>query len=180
VAGVNRIALVGARGVGKTTVGRALAVRLGWAFADADDLVEAAAGKTIARIFAEDGEPAFRDLEARAVAELCGRENIVIATGGGAVVRDETRSLLSLTSFVVWLTASVDVMLSRQATDPTTAARRPALTALPGRDEVVALLAAREQHYRAVAELTVDTTNVSPDELAADLARSFPGKGRPA
>lgn len=180
MAGVSRIALIGARGTGKTTVGRALAERLGWAFADVDDHVEFAAGKTIAKIFADDGEPAFRDFEARAVGELCGRENVVIATGGGAILRTETRSLLASTCCVAWLSATVDVVLSRLANDPTSAARRPALTALPGREEILALLAAREPHYRAVADLTLDTTYGTPADLAADLARSLPGKGRPA
>ncbi len=76
------LSLIGYRATGKTTLAKLLAERLGWEWLDADAEIERAAGKSIARIFAEDGEPAFRDLEARVVADLCRRERLVLATGG--------------------------------------------------------------------------------------------------
>src|SRR5262245_54311263 len=125
----SRILLVGYRGTGKTTVGRLLAAALGWDFFDADDQIEAAAGRTVADSFAAEGEPGFRDREAAALAELCLGANRVIATGGGAVLRPANRELLRRAGFVAWLTAPPAVVWERLQTDPTTAARRPNLTA---------------------------------------------------
>ena len=99
------IFLIGYRGSGKTTIGRILAARLGWAFVDADTLLEERAGKSIRQMFATDGEPAFRDLESAILAELSQRTNVVVATGGGVVMRDRNRQLLR-TGFVAWLSAN--------------------------------------------------------------------------
>lgn len=180
------ILLVGVRGTGKTTVGRALAARLGWRFADADDVVEAAAGKSIADIFAADGEPAFRDREAAALAELCGRTEHVVATGGGAVLREANRECMTRAGFVVWLTAPPEVSYDRLRGDPTTAARRPNLTPVGGLPEMRAVLAAREPLYAAVADFTCDTATLSPDAAAAAIlaawstSRSSCGAGTPS
>src|SRR5262245_52270763 len=137
-----RIILIGYRGTGKTTVGRLLAERLGWEFADADDHIEASAGRSIAAIFATEGEgeAAFRDYEAAAIRELCQCERIVIATGGGAVLRPDNRELLRSAGFVAWLTATPETIWERLRGDPTTAARRPNLTPAGGIDEVRALV----------------------------------------
>ena len=83
------IALIGYRGTGKTTVAQLLARRLGWDWVDADVEVELRAGKSIAAIFADDGEPAFRDLEAQVVAELCSRERTVFASAAGPILRED-------------------------------------------------------------------------------------------
>jgi shikimate kinase len=163
------ILLVGPRGSGKSTVGPALAAKLGWAFADADELVETTAGKTIAAIFADHGEPAFRDRESAALAELCGRTNHVVATGGGAVGREANRELLKRSGFVVWLTVTPELAFARMSGDPTTAARRPNLTQAGGVNELRTLIAAREPFYRAVADFTCDTAARSPDEAAAAI-----------
>ncbi len=160
------ILLVGPRGSGKSTVGPALAAKLGWAFADADELVEATAGTTISGIFAAEGEAGFRDREATAIGELCRRDRHVVATGGGAVLREATRELLRSSGFVAWLTVTPEVAFERLCADPTTAARRPNLTPAGGVGEVRALIAAREPLYRAVADFTCDTAARSPDEAA--------------
>ena len=81
-------------GSGKSTVGPLVAQRLGWRFIDVDDVIEAQAGSTIAQIFARDGEPAFRDLEHRTIARLISEDALVLALGGGAIERIETRDLL--------------------------------------------------------------------------------------
>ncbi|MGL6096303.1 MAG: shikimate kinase [Fimbriiglobus sp.] len=168
-----RILLVGYRGTGKTTVGRLIAARLGWSFADADEHVEQTAGNNIAGIFAVEGETGFRDRESAALAELCRRPEVVIATGGGAVLRPANRELLAASGFVVWLTAPADAVWKRMVEDPTTAGRRPNLTAAGGRSEVETLLAAREPLYRSVAAAEVSTADRSPDAVVADIFLSW-------
>ena len=148
---------------------------LGWAFADCDDLIEAAAGKSVADIFAAEGEAGFRDREAAALAELCGRDRLVIATGGGAVLREANRELLRSAGFVVWLTARPETIWSRLETDPATTHRRPNLTAAGGVEEVRKLLAAREPLYREVADFAVDADVASPEAVAATILKAWPG-----
>ena len=89
------LTLIGYRATGKTTLAKLLAQQLGCEWLDADDEIERRAGKSIAQIFAEDGEPAFRDLEAQVIADLCGRERLVLAAGGGAPLREESRRAMS-------------------------------------------------------------------------------------
>jgi shikimate kinase len=169
----NRILLVGPRGSGKSTVGPALARALGWAFADADELVEATAGMSIADLFKAEGEAGFRDRESAALAELCGRPDHVVATGGGVVLRPANRDLLARSGFVAWLTVPPDVAFERMQADPTTAGRRPNLTALGGVAEVRELIAAREPLYRAVADFTCDTAGRSPADAAAAILTAW-------
>ena len=88
------LVLIGYRATGKSETARLLAQRLGWEWVDADAEIEARAGKTIAKIFADDGEQAFRDAESRVVAELAVRDRTVLALGGGAVLREENRRAL--------------------------------------------------------------------------------------
>lgn len=170
---VTRVALVGLRCTGKTTVGRLLAARLGWEAVDSDDVVIANAGKSVARIFADDGEARFRDGEADAVGQLCHRERIVIATGGGAILRPETRDLLIRSCRVVWLTASPNVIAIRMTADPETLARRPSLTGQGVVEELAAVLAQREPFYREVAHLVVDTDGRTPNEIAMEIERAI-------
>lgn len=161
--------LIGYRGVGKSTVGERLAARLGWRALDADVELERRAGRSIADIFAAEGEPHFRDLEAALLAELAATTDTVVSLGGGAVLREENRRALAA-GRVVWLTAPAEVLAERLAADPTTAARRPNLTAQGGLAEIRTLLAAREPLYRACAEFTLDAAAHSPDELAERIA----------
>ena len=114
---ISRIVLIGYRATGKTTLARLLAERLGWAWIDADVEIERRAGKSIARIFAEDGEPAFRDLEARVIADLCRRDRLVLAAGGGAPLRAESRQAMREGGQVVWLTARPETILARMSGD---------------------------------------------------------------
>lgn len=167
-AGLNRLFLIGPRGSGKTTVARLLAERLGMGWLDADAVLEERAGTTIREIFAAEGEAGFRQREADLLAELCGLDRQVIATGGGVVLRPENRRRLRESGFVVWLTADVDTLWARIAGDATTGARRPNLTT-GGRDEVAHVVATRQPYYRECAHLTVDTTNRSPAAIVAAI-----------
>lgn len=168
--GEKPIFLIGYRGTGKSTVARELAEVLGYDWVDSDDIIEERAGKSIAAIFADNGEPAFRDLEAAVVGELARRRRTVIALGGGVVLRDANRTAIRAAGPVVWLNASVDTILERIAADSTTAERRPQLTSAGGRDEVELLLAVRTPHYRECATLVVDTEGKPTAELAAEIA----------
>lgn len=107
------IVLVGLMGVGKTTVGRRLAQKLGLPFVDADEEIETAAGMTIAEIFERFGEPYFRDGERRVIARLVDGVPKVIATGGGAFMNEETRTLILDRATAVWLEADVETLIDR-------------------------------------------------------------------
>jgi shikimate kinase len=167
------LALVGYRGTGKTTVGRILAERLDWRFADADHEVESRAGRPIARIFAEDGEAAFRDLEERVVADLAAMPETVIATGGGAILRATNREALRSVGFVAWLTADAATLERRLGLEPHRVATRPALTASGTLGEIAEVLAARVPLYREVADLEVGTAGRSCREVAEAVLRAF-------
>lgn len=157
-----RIVLVGFMGSGKSTVGRLLARRLGYSFEDMDRHIEQATGRSIAAIFRDDGEEAFRALERETARELARKTRCVIATGGGAFARPDTRALLKEGAATVWLRCDLDVVLSRVPQDGT----RP----LAGnRDIMRALLAERETSY-SMADATVDATGPVDDVADRVLA----------
>ncbi len=168
------IALIGYRGTGKTTVAQLLAQQLGLEWVDADVEVERRAGRSIATIFADAGEAAFRDLEADVVRQLCQRHNTVLAFGGGAVLRQQNRHHLTTCQAVVWLQASAATIAQRIAGDPTSTQRRPNLTNQGGRQEIEQLLAIREPIYASCATLTVDTNQRGPAEIAHEIVASLP------
>jgi shikimate kinase len=157
------LVLVGYRGTGKTTVGRILADRLGLPFVDADAELEARAGRPIARIFDERGEAGFREEEAALIEELGGRMGLVLATGGGAVLRESNRRVLRRLGTVVWLTAEPAAIVARLRDDP---AGRPALTPMGLLDEVASVLERRRALYREVADFEVATDGLTPGEIA--------------
>jgi shikimate kinase len=163
------LTLIGYRATGKTTLAKLLAQRLGWQWIDADVEIERLAGKTIARIFAEDGEPAFRDLEAQVIADLCRRDKLVLAAGGGAPLCEENRRIMRQSGKVVWLKAQSETILKRMSGDATTDQRRPSLTGRDPLEEIVQLLALREPMYRDTADFTIDTENRTPEELTAEI-----------
>lgn len=172
-----KIVLIGYRATGKSTLAALLAQRWRVPWVDSDDVVEERAGKRIADVFAQDGEAAFRDLEARVVAELltASPKPLVLATGGGVPLRESTRKLLKETGVVVWLTASVETIARRMLGDPTTAARRPSLSGKKSAvDEIASVLAAREPIYRDAATLIVDVDGKTVDELVEEIADRVP------
>jgi shikimate kinase len=159
--------LVGLMGVGKTTVGKRCAVRLGRAFVDTDALVEANTGITIAEIFERDGEARFRELERAAVADACASPvPLVIACGGGAVLDPESRRVLHGAGLVVWLQASPAVLGERVGST----ADRPLLGGANGATVTLERLASlRAPAYEAAATVTVDTEERTVDEVAASV-----------
>lgn len=165
---MSHIFLVGFMGAGKSTVGRLLARRLGLPFADLDEMVEAAVGSTVAQIWAESGEEAFRAAESEAIASLAGQGPSVIACGGGVVLADENRAELKSLGRVVYLTVSADEALARVGGADT----RP-LLAGSGAALAWRLMAARESVYLAVADAVVATTGRSPEQVAGDVAAAI-------
>lgn len=163
------IFLVGYRGTGKSTVARLLAERLGWSWLDADAVLEAKYGRTIAEIFASDGEAAFRDMEAEVLADACQRSCHVVATGGGAVLRTTNRERMRRAGRVVWLTADHETIWSRLQADAAAGRSRPALS-VGGRLEIEELLRVREPLYRDCADWIVETAGRAPREIAEEIA----------
>lgn len=107
------IVLVGLMGSGKTTIGRRLASNLQIPFKDADEEIEKAANRTISEIFEEFGEAHFRDGERRVIARLCGDKPLVIATGGGAFINDDTRALIKKKAISIWLDSDISILVER-------------------------------------------------------------------
>mgnify|MGYP001489640910 CR=1 FL=1 len=165
------IALIGFMGTGKSTVGRALARRLGWRYVDTDARIEAIAGCDIPTLFACEGEAAFRAREAQVVLGLAAGAGQVIATGGGVPLRAENAAALRTAGLVVYLTARPDVIVARTERR---AADRPLLANRGDRDlltHVMALLGERAPRYQQAAHLIVDTSDRSPENIAAEVAR---------
>lgn len=156
--------LIGFRGSGKTTVARLLAERLGWQWLDADAVLEERYGRSIRQIFAEEGEPGFRDKEAAVLRDLCQLQRHVVATGGGVVLRPENRERMKNAGGIVWLTAAAAQLFQRTQADSSTSQRRPALT-VGGIAEVEELLQRREPFYRECAHLALDTGDHTPEQV---------------
>ncbi|MCA0356474.1 MAG: shikimate kinase [Proteobacteria bacterium] len=156
------IVLVGLMGVGKSSVGRRLANVLGLPFRDADNEVEAAAGRSISEIFAELGEPAFRDGERRVIARLLDEPPHVLATGGGAFVNAETRALINEKAVSVWLKADVELLARRVS-------RKDNRPLVRGKDPVKVLTELAEARYPAYAEAQVHVeTGDTPHMVAVE------------
>ena len=158
--GQRSVVLVGMMGAGKSTIGRRLAARLGLPFLDADIEIEAAAGMSIPDIFEIHGEPHFRDGEARVIARLLDSGPAVIATGGGAFMREETRNRVRDKAVSIWLQADVDVIMKRVKRR----ADRPLLQTEDPTATVTRLLEAREPLYRT-ADLTIGSRDVPHDRI---------------
>lgn len=156
------VVLVGLMGVGKSTIGRRLGVRLGLPFIDADSEIETASGLTIAEIFERFGEAHFRDGERRVIARLIEGPPKVIATGGGAFIQDETRALILARAVAVWLDADLPTLIDRVA-------RRSHRPLLKDRDpgQVLAELAAVRNPIYAQAHIHI-SSKPSPHEVTVE------------
>jgi shikimate kinase len=161
------LALIGYRGTGKSTVGRILAGRLGRRFLDIDLEIEARAGRSISTIFGEWGEPVFRDWEERVLDELTkSQPRAIVATGGGAVLRESNRLRIRDFGFVVWLTAEPAALARRLEMDCRSSRERPALTAAGTLHEIAQVLEARTPLYQELADAVIETDARSPEDVA--------------
>ncbi len=163
-----RVIIIGAPGSGKSTVGPLLADRLGVPFRDTDADVEAAAGMTISELFVEKGEPHFRDLEAEAVRTAVATHDGVLSLGGGAIIREETRQVLSGQRV-----AYLEVNLAEAARRAGLSTARPLLLGNV-RGRLGQLLDQRRPLYEQVATITVSTVDRTPEEVADLIVKELP------
>jgi shikimate kinase len=156
-------------GAGKSAVGKQLARSLHLTFADSDDEVESRTGVDIAFIFEKEGEEGFRKREAAAIEDLSRKDNIVLATGGGAVVRAENRSHLGARGFVVYLYTTVDQQVARTSKGRD----RPLLENGEPREILEKLLAVRDPLYREIADLIVNTDGRKVKSVADEIIQQL-------
>lgn len=166
--GRHPIVLVGLMGAGKTSVGRRLAEKLDIPFVDADHEIEAAAGKSIAEIFADHGEPYFREGERRVIQRLLGSGAQVLATGGGAYVNEETRARIQESGVSVWLKAALPLLMKRVQKRHD----RPLLRAGDPEAVMQGLMETRYPLY-ALADITVDSRDVQHGQMVNDVVRAL-------
>ena len=166
------LVLIGYRGTGKSTVGRIVAERSRRPFADADIELERSSGRSIRSIFERDGEPAFRALETEVLLRLAASSRLaggVLATGGGAVLREANRRAIRQFGLVVWLTADAETLARRLSGSRHAGVDRPALTAAGTSAEVADVLEARTPIYRQVADFEVVSAGRSVFEVAESV-----------
>lgn len=163
--GKSNIYLIGPMGSGKTAVGRTLARDLRLEFVDSDAEIERRTGVDIPYIFEKEGEAGFRAREREVIAELTKRENLVVATGGGAVLAEETRALLAATGFVVYLDTSIDEQIRRTSRTR----QRPLLIDDDPRAVLTTLREIREPLYREIADICIETTGKRVKSVAASV-----------
>jgi shikimate kinase len=166
------LVLVGLMGSGKSTVGRVVAQKAGLPFVDSDQVIEEEAGMAISDLFAREGEAAFRDREEKVLARILGGESCVLATGGGAVERDQNRSAWTRSGFVVYLKAGLETLLFRLRKSR----NRPLLQQGDPRTILEGLLQRREPYY-AAADLTVRVDGREIDELAEEIWSAYQRAG---
>ena len=164
-----RVFLIGPPGAGKSTVGRHLAAQLQASFFDLDEVIQERAGADIPWIFDVEGESGFRNRESAVVNDFASKDNVVIATGGGVVLRAENRAAMSRASTVVYLEASLSTLVSRT----TGKTKRPLLVGKDVRKVLREIMAVREPLYREVADITVASTGGSAKRLAGVIAEKL-------
>jgi len=165
------VVLVGPPGSGKTSVGRRLACVLERDFFDSDFEIVSRTGVAIDHIFDVEGEEGFRKRETQMLKELCKIPNIVIATGGGIVIKQENRDLLKRNSFVVFLSSSVEQLVKRTAKSRS----RPLLEQSNNREQTIRdLVNSREAFYQEVADVVIDTTGKKLYAIINEIKKSVP------
>ena len=169
--GARSIVLVGMMGAGKSTIGRRLSARLGMRFLDADAEIEAAAGMSIPDIFESRGEPDFRDGEARVIARLLDSGPAVLATGGGAFMRQETRDRIRDKAVSIWLKAEAEIIMRRvkRRSD------RPLLQTADPESTVERLISEREPVYQQ-ADLTIWSRDVPHEKIVDECIEALHGR----
>lgn len=162
----NNVFLVGPMGAGKTTIGRLLAEELHKEFYDSDQMIEERAGADVSWIFDVEGEEGFRDRERKVISELTGLDNIVLATGGGAILAEQNRKHLRKGGTVVYLMATISQQVERTRRDQ----KRPLLRNTPDpRAKLTELMEKRDPLYREVADVVVMTSRRSPRAVCNEI-----------
>ncbi len=164
---MRRIVFTGFRGTGKTEVGKIVAGKLNLPFIDTDSQIEQVTGRSIPDIFHEEGEERFRTIERQVIAGLPAQD-VVISTGGGAVVNPVNMVHLRRKSVMVLLYADIDTIEKRMSSKP-----RPPLTGLPLREEIAEMMDRRRQHYHAAADICIDTSITTPAAAADTVIRTL-------
>ena len=159
--------LVGPMGVGKTTIGRVLADSLGLDFFDSDREIEASTGADISWIFDVEGEGGFRTRETRMIEQLSNKKNIVLATGGGAIMSAENRERLKARGVVVYLQAPISQQVERTGRDKT----RPLLQTPNPEQKIRELMEIRAPLYQDVADIVIDTYKRNPKAISQEICK---------
>ena len=167
----NNIVLVGPMGSGKTTVGRRLSENLKVDFYDADHEIIDKTGVSIDHIFDVEGEEGFRKRESKAIKELCNKSNIVLATGGGAILLEENRSAIKKARSVIYLSSSVDQILRRTAKSKI----RPLLENSTNRRQTISnIIDSRDPFYREVATIIINTNGKKLNQVINEILTHLP------
>jgi len=168
---LNNIVLVGPMGSGKTTIGRRLAENLKVDFYDADHEIIDKTGVSIDHIFDVEGEEGFRKRESKVLKELCNKSNIVLATGGGAVLLEENRSIIKKVESVIYLSSSVDQILRRTAKSKI----RPLLENSKNRRQTISnIIDSRDPFYREVATIIINTNGKKLNQVINEILTHLP------
>jgi shikimate kinase len=161
----NRLYLTGFMGAGKSTIGKLLAQRIGYRFYDTDHLVMRGFGKPVSRIFEENGEAPFRQAEMLVLQELARRSRVVISTGGGTLVRDETYDLARATGTLIYLRAPVSDLYERVIFSPKD---RPVVDVPDDERQFHARFEERRKYYER-SDITLDTIDRKPDDVVREI-----------
>lgn len=178
---LDNIILVGLSGTGKSSVGERVALTLGWNLVDMDSDLEAQTGKSVPRMFSEDGEASFRRMEKELLERICQENGQVISTGGGVIIDEENRRLVLDRGLVVCLEASPETICQRLSEEGESGTERPLLSGSDPLERIRALKTERQGYY-SIAHHTVNTESLTVDEVASavvglyrELAANDPG-----
>ncbi|WP_347988022.1 shikimate kinase [Methylomonas sp. AM2-LC] len=166
---MENIYLIGLMGVGKTTIGKQLAKALHRPFYDSDKIIEQSTGTSISTIFSYEGEEGFRIREQSVIAELTALQGIVMATGGGAILKAENREAIKQTGFVVYLYCSIDKILYRTRHDT----QRPLLQTANPKQRLQSLLAQREPLYKECANFKIDSGSIPGKTVVKTILQQY-------
>ena len=166
----NNITLIDFMGTGKSSVAKALkSVYSDFNVADCDSLIVDKSGKSIPEIFSEDGEDVFRNLESLALQEVLTHTHTIVATGGGAILKQENREVIRSRSWVVWLSASPEMIFERIKDE----AHRPLINTGASSENIIErirkMLHQRFELYREITDVMINTENLTPDQVAAAI-----------